>query len=117
MPSAFSLPCQTNFHFAPASTMPGIAVMVTSLAGGGCGNVLGCATSGPSERADTMRNCVVEDMLLLYRVGIALRERRSQKRTQSDNLAGEKERPVERIRKSSRRRVSEIPYERDDDDY
>jgi hypothetical protein len=49
--------------------MPGMAVMVTSLGGGGCGKVLGCAISWLRESADRRSNWVVEDMLLLYRVG------------------------------------------------
>src|ERR1700689_3946313 len=117
MPSAFSLPCQTSFHFTPASMIPGIAVIVTSLGGGGCGKVLGAVTgwdrANPRERADLMGGCVVEVMMLLYRVGITLRERRSQECAETDGLADKKKRPVELVRKSSRCCVPKIPNERD----
>src|SRR5579863_236543 len=61
MPSAFSLPCQTRSHFAPASITSGIAVMVTSCGGEGVGKFL-CAASGLKERTDTRKSCLGRDI-------------------------------------------------------
>src|SRR5262245_61502513 len=66
--AAVSLPCHTCFHFAPASTAPGMAVMLTSLGGGGCAKPFCCATDGMRERAPNSGSCLVEDMLMLYRL-------------------------------------------------
>src|SRR5580698_970984 len=70
MPSAFSLPCQTGVHWAPASMIPGMAVIVTSFGGGGTRKVLWAFPCWIRDRnrAATGRSRKIEDILMLYRL-------------------------------------------------
>src|SRR5580658_3641911 len=70
MPSAFSLPCQTIVHLAPASMTPGMAVIVTSFGSGGTGKVLWAFPCWIRDRNRAARGSSrkIGDILMLYRL-------------------------------------------------